>query len=115
MTQSQVFTEYDKTGVYAVDLVAACVSHYRKQNVPLKTIWLRADLYYKFELWVSKNMPEANFLELRLRGFDFDGIPIRKGSDFQSKEIVWDKWALDLSAQAAQVADVKQSGLHKVV
>jgi hypothetical protein len=51
-------TGYKKTGVFAVDLVTACVNHYEKSATPVERIILHPEHYKAFCEYVSKTMPD---------------------------------------------------------
>lgn len=91
MPKPLVESEFVKTGNFAVDMVAACVSHYRKYFKPIKTIWLRKDMYNKFEYWALKNIGEENLVRGK---YCFDSVDIERGSDFQVEPIYVDFYPL---------------------
>ncbi|CAB4218869.1 hypothetical protein UFOVP1596_48 [uncultured Caudovirales phage] len=79
-----------KTGCYSVDLVAAVVNHYRSQDRPLKTIYLRKRLYEQFVSYGKYEKKEL-FEEAMAAGYPlkFGEVEVRKGSDIMLKEIYW--------------------------
>lgn len=89
-------SQYERTGCYAVDLVAACVGWHRKRNSPLKTIYLKKKFFEDFESHFKRKMPENEWDELMKKGkvFTMDGVEIRKSGlhlkdmwcDFYTKE-----------------------------
>ena len=87
---SAIFTDYQKTGIKGVDMVAACVSHFRKINKPIKTVYIHPGLYNQFERWVSKQMSEESFEEARKKGFQFDGVNVNEASVVAGTDIYWD-------------------------
>ena len=86
----KLINNWDKTGVLAVDMVASCISNLRRGLKPVKTIYLKNTLYYQFEYWVSKNMSEEEFYDVRENGFQFDGVDIKKQNHLLINDISWD-------------------------
>lgn len=70
-------------------MVAACVAHYRKMMKPLKTIWLRKEAWNDFEFWARTCMTEME-ADSEIKEFTFDGVFVRKGSDFQKDDIAYE-------------------------
>lgn len=74
------YSEWEKTGNVAVDMVAACVGHYRRLQRPLKKIILSPNYYELFRYWVLKKAGEERALDAK---FEFDSVDIEKGSSLQ--------------------------------
>lgn len=94
----QVYNDYQKTHIIAVDAVASCVSHHRKINKPIKTVYLCPAYYNQFEKWVSKQMDEESFVKAREIGFQFDGVDIKIGSPLSPYQVYWDFYAQQVQA-----------------
>lgn len=84
------YSQYDKTHNRAIDMVAACVGHYRRFMKPLKTIYLKENLYDLFKKGMEVMMKrETEPGEL----FEFDGVRIEKGSRLMVGVSLWvDFW-----------------------
>jgi hypothetical protein len=70
-------------------MVAKCVAHYRKAMKPLRTIWLRPNMWNDFEFW-SRSCMTVMEGDSPITNFTFDGVFIKKGSSLQRDDIVWD-------------------------
>ncbi len=70
-------------------LVAKCVAHYRRQMKPLKVIYCRKETWKDFEFWARTCMTEME-ADSEIKEFTFDGVFVRRGSDFQKDEITWE-------------------------
>lgn len=77
---AKLINDWQTTDYPAVNMVATCVSHFRKLLRPVKTIYLSPMMYGQFELWVSKQMDEEQFVETRAIGFQFDGVDVKRKS-----------------------------------
>ena len=85
---------WERTGIYAVDLVMACIEHNRFFRKPLQNIWLKKNLYWEFAAFVSfkdKKNIEANGIEIGPDTciLEFDGVNILQGVEFQSQEVIF--------------------------
>ena len=98
-----------KTGCYALDLVAATVNHYRSQNRPLKTIFLKKHLYNQFVQYGQYQKGEQ-FDEAVEAGYPlkFGEVEIKKGSDLMILKEIW--WTF----QTEGYEDVKDKPLLDV-
>ena len=92
-----MITDYEKTGLLYVDMVAACVSHYRKHynsvEKPLKTIYLGAKAFTQFTDWVRWNLEKEGRLEEAEQedfNFTFDGVEIRLNSSLMGEKMYFD-------------------------
>lgn len=79
--------KYESTGVYAVDMVASCVSHYRHFNKPLKTIFLRPVSFYQFITFVNEKLEKEEKEVSEKTLLEFDGVNIMMGSRLQKEEL----------------------------
>lgn len=68
--------QYEPTGIKAVDIVIACVCHYRKIGRPLYAVVLHPKLYGIFQIWVAGQSGE----EAAEGQFFFDTVEIKQGS-----------------------------------
>jgi hypothetical protein len=92
-TQPNVFfdySRYDKTHNKAIDLCAACIGHYRRFSKPLKTIYLKENLFDLFrkgmEFLMGREMEPGE-------QFEFDGVRIEKSSILMvGKDLYVDFW-----------------------
>lgn len=88
-----MITEYEKTGLLYVDMVAACVTHYRKHyrtlERPLKTIYLSPKAFMQFTDWVRYNQSEEQ-AEAKVQEYTFDGVEIRMNSSLMGEKIYMD-------------------------
>lgn len=87
---NKLHTDWESTGNSVVDMVATAVAHYRKILKPLKTIRLHVYLYNKFEVWVSKQMNEEEFEDVRNHGYQFDGVNIEIASIVQTSNMAFE-------------------------
>lgn len=60
---------------YSVNLVAKCVTHYRKAMRPIKTIYLCPAYFNKFDYWARTHMTEKEG-DLAIMLWTFDGCEI---------------------------------------
>lgn len=71
------YSQYDKTYNKAIDLCAACIGHYRTFNKPLKTIYLKPQLFDLFrkgmEVMMKRELTDQE-------QFEFDAVKIERGS-----------------------------------
>jgi hypothetical protein len=84
------FSEFQNTGNKAIDLVAACVGHYRQFKKPLKVIYLKPNLFDLFkagtEVLMKREIQEDELLQ-------FDGVYIEKGSSLMvGRDLYVDFW-----------------------
>lgn len=77
-------SDYKPTGCYAVDLVAACISHQRRQLLLPEFIRLTPKLWKQFALYVLKHSPECYDKD----GINFDDVIVQKGHMFQVQQLV---------------------------
>lgn len=87
------YSEYDKTYNKAIDMVAACIGHYRQFGKPLKTIYLKPQLFDLFkkgvEVLMSRELEEDEPMM-------FDSVNIERGSYLMvGKEIYVDFWSAE--------------------
>lgn len=85
-----VYSEYEKTGYTAVDMVAKCVSHFRHIHKPIKTIYLHQKFYDQFKKWVELNMKAKGQEFNEEQTFQFDGVNIELKSKVYIGTIYWD-------------------------
>lgn len=83
------FKNYERTGNLSVDMVAACVYHYRRQMRALKTIYLRPLYFDLFMEYVVKHYGEEHATNARI---EFDGVAIEKGNMFMKDKLSVDFW-----------------------
>lgn len=67
----------------AIDMVSACLAHYKKFNRPVETITLSQGL---FEKWKSGMLERKPDLEIHDQ-MDFRDVTVRKGSIFMFKDM----------------------------
>lgn len=84
------YSQYDKTYNKAIDLCAACIGHYRQFGKPLKSIYLKPQLYDLFkkgiELLMGCEFEEGELME-------FDSVKIERGNYLMvGKELYVDFW-----------------------
>lgn len=83
----KIVNKWDRTGNYAVDLVASGISHYRVAENPYrqpKSVCLHPRLYAQFVSWVKKRQTqEEAAIE---HTFQFDGVDILEGSSLMIKD-----------------------------
>lgn len=88
-----VQSDWVKTGLLYVDMVAACVSHYKKQvwhtRKSLKTIYLNCKGYNQFVDWAKANMTEED-ADSVIKSFTFDGVEVKLNSRFMGEQIYFD-------------------------
>jgi hypothetical protein len=85
------YSEYDKTYNKAIDMVAACIGHYRQFKKPLKTIYLKPQLFDLFrkgvEVMMKREIEPGELLQ-------FDSVNIERGSYLMvGKELYVDFWS----------------------
>ena len=92
-----MITDYEKTGLLYVDMVAACVSHYRRYynsvEKPLKTIYLGAKAFTQFTDWVRYELQNEGRLEEAENedfNFTFDGVEVRLNSQLMAEKMYFD-------------------------
>lgn len=83
------YKDYKMTGNVAVDMVAACVLTYRKQQRALKSVKLRPAYFGKFRLWVKKEFGEEAAISMR---YEFDGVHVDLGTRFQLQPLEVEFW-----------------------
>lgn len=84
------YSQYDKTYNRAIDMCAACIGHYRQFGKPLKTIYLKPQLYDLFkkgiEVLMKREFEEGELME-------FDAVKIERGSYLMvGKDLYVDFW-----------------------
>lgn len=84
------YSQYDKTGNKAIDMVAACVGHYRQFLKPLKTIYLKPQLFDLFkkgaEVLAKREFEDGELMQ-------FDSVNIERGSYLMvGKDLYVDFW-----------------------
>lgn len=85
--------DYEKTGLLAVDLVASCVSHYRRTLKPLKTVYLSPKKYVQFTDWVRFNLEKEGRLEQADENefeYTFDGVEVKMNSKLMGEQTYFD-------------------------
>ncbi len=92
-----MITDYQKTGLLYVDMVAACISHHRRhymnQQRPLKTIYLGAKAYTQFTDWTRWNLSKEGRGEEAEQdefNFTFDGVEIKLNSALMGEKMYYD-------------------------
>lgn len=60
-----------------VAMTAACVAHYRRKLMPIKTIYLKKAHYLQFVDWTKKMLSEED-AEKYVECYTFDGVEIRQ-------------------------------------
>lgn len=84
-----ILTDYRATGNKAIDAVASCIIWHRQRNIALKAIHLKEPYYSWFFMGVEvlQGKPLEDETPLSM-----DGVQIEKGSRFQSKPILPERW-----------------------
>jgi len=80
---------YKRQGNLAVDMVAACIIHERKFNLPVKAVVLNPAYFDMFKLWVEKNYGE----ETALKEFYLDTVEIRREKIYSGKILMVEYYA----------------------
>lgn len=73
-------TGYKRTGVLAVDMVAACIDWYGRRGKKLQYIRLEKSKWIQFCAYVQSQIPGYDFSDGTV---DFDGVEITQGSFIQ--------------------------------
>lgn len=93
MASSAFISDYEKTGLLYVDMVASCVSHYRRHwqamEKPLKTIYLSPKGFMQFSDWSRKHMSEEQ-ASAEVQQFTFDGVEVKENSYLMGEKIYFD-------------------------
>lgn len=87
------FSEFEKTGVFVVDLLAQCVGYHKKYKLDLKCIYLKKALYNKFMEWVKRSCTPETWNNIEKQDglvFHFAGVDILPASMFSTKDIDWE-------------------------
>jgi hypothetical protein len=87
--QFDIKTDYVKQDNLAVDMCAACILFYRERQRPLRAIYLKPRYYALFRHWVSE---QAGLEKALTHGYQFDGVNIEEGSNFQMDPLSVDFW-----------------------
>ncbi len=86
-------SDYEKTGLLYVDMVAAAVSHYKKQVLvrrrSLSIINLSPKGFVQFSDWTRANLPEEQ-ADAHIEKFTFDGVEVRMNSKLMGEQIYFD-------------------------
>lgn len=80
---------YQKQGNLAIDMVAACILHYRKQGIEPKAIVMNPKYYGLLQQWVAEKYGEEHVLDM----FYLDTIEIRAEKIFSGKILHVEMWA----------------------
>lgn len=77
-----------RVGNIAVDMIIACLAHYRKFHKRVEFINLSANFWNEFRKWMGKNAPEKEFTDDGI-AFNHGGkdVIIRKGHRFMTKNL----------------------------
>ena len=96
-------SEYEKTGLLYVDMVAAIVSHYRvhwqSHEKPLKTIYLSPKGFWQFTDWVRSKQSEEQ-ADAQVQEYTFDGVEVRENSYLMGEKIYFDFYEPKKMAEA---------------
>ena len=76
---------YKPTGCLAVDMVAACKTHYESQGGKVLEVYLCRPLWRQFNAYLMKQVPG----HVDTGGIDFDDTIVRKASIISLKKITW--------------------------
>ena len=91
------YSEYNKTYNKAIDLCAACIGHYRAFKKPLKTIYLKPQLFDLFRKGIEAMMGRQ--VNLDEENFEFDGVKINRSSYLMvGQELYVDFWEKETEA-----------------
>lgn len=91
------FSDYDRTGNNAIDLVAQAVGWARKNNRPIKSVSLSPGYFDLFRLGLEV-LARARGVALELEGIEIlemDGVEVTRGNR------QWEKLVIQWYAQAA--------------
>lgn len=80
------WSNYQRTGNNAIDIVAQCVGYNRKARKPLKTIILKPTYYSLFKAGLEILMKER--IEDVATEMTFDGVKIERGSQSQWDNVI---------------------------
>lgn len=84
-----ILTDYKSVGNKAIDAVASCICWHRERKIALKAIFL-TEIYYD---WFRAGIEVLNGGPLQEgQQMTFDAVNIEKGSSFQSKPILPQRW-----------------------
>jgi hypothetical protein len=77
-----------RTGNIAVDMVTACLRHYRKFHKRVQYVNLSANFWDLFKRWMGEKAPEQAFTDEGI-AFDHGGqtVIIRKGHRFMTQNL----------------------------
>ena len=107
--------KWENTGIYAVDLVARCVSHHRYFMIPLKTIWLKPKLWMEFAAYVQF-LHERQKKEIEISPetcqLEFDSVNINKGVPFQHDDLMCEFYDANPPAKEKKISTPKKSLIH---
>lgn len=97
--QSKYFHSGDYKPTYnkALDAVGACIRHYARLGVRVKTIYLSRTWWLEFVDGVKKMMPDY---EIENCEVDFDDVIVKRGSILQSENIYWEVIKPKIKAEA---------------
>lgn len=72
-----------KTGHPAVDMISACLDHYKKYKRKVKLITLNSNYWRMFKEYVLEQKPDLVIED----AIDFKNVRIEKGSIFQTEPL----------------------------
>jgi hypothetical protein len=72
------------TGNIAVDMVRACLSHYKEMRRKVQYVELSANYWKLFSEWLKRNAPDKPFTD---EGVQFRNTIIRKGHRFMTENL----------------------------
>ncbi len=81
---------YTRQGNIAIDMIVACIQHYRKQGVEPRAIILNKQYYGILQEWVEKEYGEEKVLDK----FYLDTIEIRMEKIFSGKTLHVEMWPM---------------------
>ncbi|HXR84331.1 MAG TPA: hypothetical protein VN722_08485 [Hanamia sp.] len=82
---------YQRQGNLAIDMVAACIIHERKFNMPIKAVVLNSAYFDMLKAWVKKTYGE----QTAEKEFYLDTIEIRKEKIFSGKSLMVEYYKTD--------------------
>ncbi len=79
---------YTRSGNLALDMVVACIQHYRRQGIEPKAIVMNVKYYGLLQQWVAKEYGEEHVHDT----FYLDTIEIRAEKIFTGQRLTVEMW-----------------------
>lgn len=86
--------EYEPTGIFSVDMVAAAVDWHFRNHKPLKTIYLKSKYFNEFKSWAKKQYEKLEGDIDAIEKLEFEHVEIKEGSKLLvfKDDIYFDFW-----------------------